>query len=56
MTDEHSTNKPVLVFGPSLGPTGSESIKIMEDLGINFLPARQTVIDHFGQMLDQGMV
>lgn len=26
------------------------------ELGINFLPARQTVIDHFSQMLDQGVV
>jgi nucleoside-diphosphate-sugar epimerase len=27
-----------------------------KELGINFLPARQTVIDHFDQMLEQGMV
>lgn len=27
-----------------------------KELGLNFLPARQTVIDHFGQMLDQGAV
>lgn len=37
-------------------PLNFNNSRATKDLGMSFLPARQTVIDHFGQMLDQGIV